>query len=102
MPSQKPELPDDNPRPTSPDYEAFHVTANKEESQRLVRLLAEAGIRLNETVWNQIGHHEYVIEVHQDDIERAGEAFWRDIGPVKTFTSTNTEIHEDGDSESTR
>jgi len=88
MPDQNSELPGENPPPTLPDYEAFHVTANITVSQRLVRLLVEAGIRLNQTVWNQIGCPEYVIEVHQDDQTRADETFCRDVGPGKTFTST--------------
>jgi hypothetical protein len=85
--SPRRDLPSENPPPTMPDYETFHVTANTSKSNRVVKALKDASIRFNETVWNQIGHPEFVIEVHRDDLDRAQEAFLKDLGPGRTFTS---------------
>ena len=85
------ELSEENPPPTHPDYEAFHVAADKDDSKCTADILMQAGIRIHQTVWNQIGHPEYVIEVHVDDLDKTAEAFWKDVGPHKTFTSTNAE-----------
>jgi hypothetical protein len=81
----------ENPPPTRPDYESFHVTASKAVSERVVSALREAGVRFNETVWHEIGVPEYVIEVHREDLDKAGEAFWKDLGPAKTVTSGGTD-----------
>jgi hypothetical protein len=90
MTKQKPggeERSNENPAPTSPDYETFLVTASKEGSKKVVTLLSEAGVRVNETVWHEIGLPEYVIEVHREDLVRARELYWKDVGPCRTFTS---------------
>ena len=77
----------ENPAHTLPDYESFHVTASKEASKKVVTVLTEAGIRINETVWHEIGRPEYVIEVHREDLVKAGEAFAKDLAPGRTVTS---------------
>ena len=85
------ELSEENPHPIHPDYEAFHVSADRHYSKHVADLLKKAGVRINETAWNQIGHPEYVIEVHTDDLENAGKLFWKDADPSRTFTSSNSE-----------
>jgi hypothetical protein len=81
----------ENPAPSLPSYESFHVTANKELSKRFANILTEAGIRINETVWHVIGRPEYVIEIHKEDIVRAEEAFAKDLGPGRTVTSEGSD-----------
>ncbi len=85
----------ENPSPSLPGYESFHVTANQEASKRVADVLKAAGTRINETVWHEIGRPEYVIEVHQDDLVKAGEAFTKGLG------SARTEISKIGNSGST-
>jgi hypothetical protein len=80
----------ENPAPTLPGYEASHVTASKEKSRRVATVLVQAGIRVNQTVWHEIGHPEYVIEVHRDDLAMASEAFAKDLGPSRTLTSKDS------------
>jgi hypothetical protein len=70
-----------------PDFEAFHVTANKDASTRIVNVLKAAGIRLRETVWHEIGRPEFVIEVHPDDLSKAQAAFAKDLGPGRSIES---------------
>ena len=77
----------ENPAPTLPDYESFHVTACKEMSNRVMNVLRDAEIRINETVWHEIGRSEYIIEVHRDDLVKAGEAFAKDLGSGRTITN---------------
>ena len=81
-------LPKENPETTMPEYESFHCTAKMEISTRLAALLRDAGVRINETVWHQIGVPEYVIEVHRDDLAKASEILGRDLGKGRTATST--------------
>jgi hypothetical protein len=78
---------DKNPAPTIQDFETFHVTANKELSKRVVSTLTAAGIRTSETIWNEIGRPEYVIEVHRDDLAKADNAFAKNLGPSRNVTS---------------
>ncbi len=76
-----------NPAPVLPDYETFHVTANKEGSSRIVNVLKNAGVRIHQTVWHEIVRPEYVVEVHRDDLAMAEEAFANDLGPARIFTN---------------
>lgn len=99
---QEHDLPEENPLPTHPDYEALHVSADKGNSKYIADLLMMAGIRLNETVWNQIGHPEYVIEVHKDDFEDAGELLLNHAGSSRTFKSSNAEQSAPGDASKPR
>lgn len=72
------------------NYEDFHIVGVKEKSDRVADLLVRTGVRIQQRVITEIGRPEYVIAVHPDDIELAGEVFWNDLGPGQTFTSGNT------------
>lgn len=65
-------------------FEEFHITRSESSSTQTVARLAASGVRLREYV-NADG--EYVIEVHEDDLEQASHAFWDDVTPVISVTS---------------
>jgi hypothetical protein len=68
------------------EYEDFYSAFEREKSQHVATVLGKAGVRFRERVDTEIGI-EYVIEVHQDDIDQAYDAFAEDLGPGKTFTA---------------
>ncbi len=67
-------------------YEDFHIVGDKGVSDRVADLLRRAGIRIEQRVITEIGRPEYVIAVHPDDVDQAGQAFWSDIGQGRGFT----------------
>jgi hypothetical protein len=71
------------------EYEDFHIVADEAKSDRMARLLQDAGVRLQRRVITEIGHPEYVIAVHREDMDRAQWAFRQGLGPGphRTFTS---------------
>jgi hypothetical protein len=72
------------------DYEDFHIGAQAEESRRVAAILESGGVRTRERVVREIGILEYVIEVHREDLDRAQDIFWKDLGPTRSFTSDGT------------
>jgi hypothetical protein len=72
------------------NFEDFHIVALKETSDRVADLLRSAGVRIQQRVITEIGKPEYVIAVHPDDVDRAGQAFSNDVGPGRTFTTDGT------------
>jgi hypothetical protein len=69
-------------------FKDFHVVLKKAESDRIAELLKRDGVRIEQRVINEIGRPEYVIAVHSDDVGRAGDAFWKDVGDdCRTFRS---------------
>ena len=72
------------------NFEDFHIVAFKETSDRIADLLRRAGVRIRQRVIMEIGRPEYVIAVHPEDLDRAGQVFSSDVGPGRTFTSDGT------------
>ena len=72
------------------NFEDFHIVALKETSDRIADLLRRAGVRIQQRVITEIGRPEYLIAVHSDDIDQAGQALSDDVGPGRTFTTDGT------------
>jgi hypothetical protein len=69
------------------DFEDFHIVSVKVTSDRFAELLRRAGARIQQRVANEAGRTEYVIAVHPDDVDLAGQVLAADVGPGRTFTA---------------
>jgi hypothetical protein len=72
------------------NFEDFHIVAVKETSDRVADLPRRASVRVQQRVITEIGQPEYVIAIHPDDVDQAGQALSSDVGPGRTFTSDGT------------
>jgi hypothetical protein len=66
-------------------FEDFHICAVR--ADRFLELLRKSGVRFSERVISEGVRAEYVIAVHPDDLDLAGEVLAKDIGLGRTFTS---------------